>query len=69
MLYLTQPLNKTTTKNNEIVFSPLFSWNVDDNCKWLDQKGEYYNQFLIQCNELDALCKDSSITYYDLINY
>ena len=55
--------------NNEIVFSPLFSWNVDDNCKWLDQNGEYYNQFLIQCNELDALCKDSSITYYEFINY
>ena len=53
----------------EISFKPLFSWNVNDNCKWLDEHGEYYQAFFEQCNLLNQYCKTCKMKYYEYINY
>ena len=51
----------------EISFKPMFSWNTNDNCKWLDEQGEYYQVFVNQCNNLEQYCKKCYMKYYEYI--
>ena len=55
--------------NNEIDILPLFRSKVDDNCRFLDQRGEYYQQFLVQCNSLPTICSEGRSKYSLYTNF